>query len=237
MKEARSYIEDQKPPLNDPNTEFDRFVYIVSHDLQEPLRMMTSFVKLLDAKCSDKLDEESTNYLKMSLEHGEKMRRMIYALVDYSRVERTAEEVTQVDLDQMMQDLLPMFAMEIDKNQAILEIDDLPTVKGRFTQLMTLFRNLLDNVFENVREIPLHLKLTVEDEGDQYRFCLEDNGKGIKDVYLVGVFEMFRKVDPNTINIGAGLAMAKAIARKHGGEIWADSQPGVGTRVYLTLPK
>lgn len=237
MREDHLYTEEQKPPLKDPNTEFDRFVYIVSHDLQEPLRMMTSFVKLLEAKSADVLDSESAGYLKMSLEHGEKMRRMIYALVDYSRVERTTEEVTEVDLDQMMQDLLPMFALEIDKSQAILEIDDLPKVRGRFTQLMTLFRNLLDNVFENIREIPLQLKLTVLDEGDQYRFCLEDNGKGIKDVYLIGVFEMFRKVDPHTINIGAGLAMAKAIVRKHGGEIWAESESGVGTQVYLTLPK
>ena len=102
---------------------------------------------------------------------------------------------------------------------------------------MTLFRNLLNNVFENIREIPLELRLSVEDLGDSYRFCMQDNGCGIKDVYLEGVFEMFRKVNPNTENIGAGLPMARAIARKHGGEIWAESEPGVGTKVYLNLPK
>lgn len=231
------HVVDKKPKLNDPETEFDRFVYIVSHDLQEPLRMMTSFVKLLGAKAGDSLGEEASEYLNMSLEHGEKMRCMIYALVDLSRVERTTEEISDVDLDQMMHDLLSMFAVEIDKNRAILQIDDLPTIQGRFTQIMTLFRNLLDNIFENVREIPLELTITVKEEGDQYRFCIQDNGKGIKDVYLLGVFEMFRKVDPNTVNIGAGLPVAKAIARKHGGEIWAESEPEVGTKIYLTLPK
>ena len=130
MREDHPYLEETKPVLKDPETEFDRFVYIVSHDLQEPLRMMTSFVKLLEAKSGDKLDEECSNYLNMSLEHAEKMRRMIYALVDFSRVERTTEEVTNVNLDQMMQDLLSMFAVEIDKHRAIVEIDDMPVVRG-----------------------------------------------------------------------------------------------------------
>lgn len=237
MKEYSAPVDEKRPPLNDPETEFDRFVYIVSHDLQEPLRMMTSFVKLLKVKAGDNLDEESNGYLNMSLSHAEKMRKMIYALVDFSRVERTTEEVSEVDLDQMMQDLLSMFAVEIDKNRAELTVDELPVVNGRFTQLMTLFQNLLANIFENVREVPLKIRLTVTEENDNYRFCLEDNGTGIKDVYLVGVFEMFRKVNPNTVNIGAGLAMAKAIVRKHGGEIWAESQPDVGTRIYWTLPK
>lgn len=237
MKEYSAPVDEKRPPLNDPETEFDRFVYIVSHDLQEPLRMMTSFVKLLKVKAGDKLDEETSDYLNMSLTHAEKMRKMIYALVDFSRVERTAEEESEVDLDQMMQDLLSMFAVEIDKNRAELTVDELPVVTGRFTQLMTLFRNLLANIFENIREVPLKIRLTVTEEHEHYRFCLEDNGTGIKDVYLVGVFEMFRKVNPNTVNIGAGLAMAKAIVRKHGGEIWAESEPDVGTRIFWTLPK
>jgi two-component system, chemotaxis family, sensor kinase Cph1 len=220
-----------------PITEFDRFVYIVSHDLQEPLRMVSSFISLINKKHADSLPPDCAEYMGYITENADKMNKMIRSLVDYSRVERNREEMVNIDLTILIEDMLTMFGPEMSLSEAAIELDTLPTIKAQPTLILTLFRNIFQNAFENRNQNPLRLALRVRDEGDRWGFSLEDNGLGIDSDHLGSIFEMFRKVDPKSERVGAGLAISQAIVRKYGGVMAAESTKGKGTKISFSLPK
>ncbi|MFT5184945.1 MAG: light-regulated signal transduction histidine kinase (bacteriophytochrome) [Flavobacteriales bacterium] len=222
--------------LDTPTNEFERFVYIVSHDLNEPLRMMTSFMDLIDKKHGDSLPEEAQTYIRYCKENADKMKLMMRALVDYSRVGRTTEEITEIVLGDLMEDLFDMFSADLKLSNASVDYKNLPNAHAQPSLIIDLFKILFQNAFENKRSDHLHIKITSQTEGDYHEFCVEDNGKGIKSVYLDSVCEIFRKADKNTPNIGAGLAVAKAIVEKFGGQLRIDSIENKGTKVHFTLP-
>lgn len=219
-----------------PSNEFEQFVYIVSHDLNEPLRMMSSFLDLLNKKHGDNLPEEAKLYMNYCMENADKMKRMMRSLVDYSRVGRNSEDIVEIDLGTLMEDLFSMYSHELELSNATVEYNNLPTVKAQTSLIVDLFKILLQNSFENRRTDTLHIKVTAVQLDDKAEFCVSDNGKGIKSVYLDSVCEIFRKADKNSSNIGAGLAIAKAIVEKFGGCLRIESEEDKGTKVYFTLP-
>lgn len=223
-------------PLKTPTTEFERFVYIVSHDLNEPLRMMTSFLDLINKKHGDNLPEEARTYMGYCIENADKMKSMIRALVDYSRVGRNSEDITEIVLGDLMEDLFEMYSGDLELSNASVNYDNLPTVQAQPGLIIDLFKILFQNAFENKRADILQINITSKPLGAFHEFCMEDNGKGIKSVYLDSVCEIFRKADKSTSNIGAGLAIAKAIIEKFGGELRIESEENKGTKVYFTLP-
>ncbi|MFZ6050704.1 sensor histidine kinase [Halocola ammonii] len=223
--------------LATPQSEFDKFVYAVSHDLQEPLRGISAFLKLLDQKYSDQLDEQAKTYINFTLENAEKMRQMIYALVDLSRVARNTDEAEKIDLNELANNVWLMFANAPAATGAEFTAENLPTVKGSLSQMVQLLQILLQNAVDNKGEDPLRIHLKSEEEKDFFKLSVRDNGQGIPEAYREGIFEIFRKADPKSEKAGAGLTIARAIVEKHGGKISLTSSEGEGTTVYFTWPK
>jgi len=231
-------VSSDKPKLAGPESEFDRFVYTVSHDLQEPLRMISSFVRLLNVKCDDDLSDECNQYLEYITENTDRMKKMIYSLVDYSRVDRNREEFQELDLTSVINDILSMYSQELSVCECHIEIGDLPKISGQPTLIISLLKHLLRNSFESfVEGRPLMVKISCEDKNDHWQFCVEDNGCGISLEHREHIFEMFCKINRPEENLGAGLAISRSIVRKHGGKMFVESTPDLGTLVYFALPK
>jgi light-regulated signal transduction histidine kinase (bacteriophytochrome) len=231
-------VSSEKPKLAAPESEFDRFVYTVSHDLQEPLRMISSFVHLLNVKCDDDLSNDCNQYLEYITENTDRMKKMIYSLVDYSRVDRNQEEIRELDPTSVINDILSMYSQELSVCECHIEIGNLPKISGQPTLIICLLKHLLRNSFESfVEGRPLMIKISCEDKNDHWQFCVEDNGCGIPLEHSEHVFEMFRKINRPEKNLGSGLAISRSIVRKHGGKIFVGSPPDVGTLVYFALPK
>lgn len=227
----------KKAELGAPEGEYERFLYSVSHDLQEPLRMISSFLKLLEIKTQGALEDDARQYLNYSIEHAERMKRMIYALVELSRVARSDENVTSIDLNQVMEDLEAMFAHEIEKHNAVIEKAALPEVKMQGDHAVTLLKNLLQNSFDNASDRALRVTISAVELGDRTEVTYRDNGTGIKEVYLDKVFEMFKRVDPQSENIGAGLTIVREIIHKYSGEVRINSTFDEHTTVTFSLPR
>lgn len=225
-----------KNSLGAPDGDYEQFLYSVSHDLQEPLRMVNSFLKLLDGKSGDKLDDDSRKYLDFTIENANRMKGMIYALVELSRINRNTETAVELDLNEIIADLLGMFDTNIKRNNAVIECSELPKVKMIPSQAIDLFKILLQNAFDNQGAEPLALTISSKKIGDMVEIQLTDNGVGIKPVYLDKVFEMFKRTDAKSQKIGAGLAIAREITKKCGGAIQLKSTLNVGTTVIFTLP-
>ncbi len=225
-----------KRGLGDPDGDYEQFLYSVSHDLQEPLRMVNSFLKLLDGKIGQDLDEDSRKYLDYTIENAERMKGMIYSLVELSRVNRNSEAISEIDLNEIIQDLLGMFDSNITRNHAKVSCTQLPKVKMVLSQAIDLFKILLQNTFDNVGANPLELEISSELKDGRVEITLKDNGIGIKPVYLDKVFEMFKRTDAKSHKLGAGLAIAREIIKKCDGSIWIESELGKGTSVIFTLP-
>lgn len=223
--------------LSAPQTEYDKFVYAVSHDLQEPLRGISAFLKLLDQKYADQLDEQAQTYINFTLENAEKMRQMIYALVDLSRVSRNADEVEKVNMNELVANVWLMYNNMSATSGATFVAEDLPTIQGTANQLIQLIQILFQNTIDNKGNESLRITIDSVDKGDFYQFSFSDNGAGIPEGYQESVFEIFRKVNPKSDNAGAGLTIARAIVEKHGGKISLTSIEGQGTTVYFTWPK
>lgn len=226
------------PEFSVPENDHERFLYSVSHDLQEPLRMVTSFLKLLETKAGDQLDEESKRYLQYSVENADRMKQMIHALVDLSRVTRDTEPPEVVDLREIAQELTCMLS-SIGRAKGIqlevIESINVHMAPGQAIQLMRiLFQNAVDNQRANEA---LHIRMTAESGADgRVHIALEDNGEGMPEHFAKVAFELFRKKERSTPNVGAGLAIARAIVMRYGGEISIHPSKPTGTIVSFSLP-
>lgn len=221
-----------------PENDHERFLYSVSHDLQEPLRMVSSFLKLLEAKAGDRLDDDSRQYLQFSVENAERMKRMIHALVDLSRVNRDNEAAATVDLREIAQEIISMMSgLGNDGRAELIAPHPIPVIMapGQAVQLMRiLFQNAFDNRPEN-GFLRLHLTAQVHTD-TTVEIALEDNGMGIPEGFIHAAFELFRKKDRSSANIGAGLTIARAIVERYGGQITLNNSKTNGTIVSFRLP-
>ena len=230
----------QKPmvsgPLAPPEGDYERFLFSVSHDLQEPLRMIASYLKLLEMKAVNDLSPEAKQFLESGIQSADRMKDMIYALVELSRVGRNNEVPQSIDVNSALQDLSNMYSTEFNQVQGKLVWEGLPNVEMVPSQMLQLFKIFIQNSIDNAADRPLEIKVSGEVLGDRVELTFADNGVGINSVYLDKVFELFKKVDQRSPNIGAGLAIAKDIIRKYEGEISLTSEEGVGTAIVFTLP-
>jgi light-regulated signal transduction histidine kinase (bacteriophytochrome) len=222
--------------LRSPDGQYEQFLYSVSHDLQEPLRMITSFLKLLENVAGSDLNDDAKEYLNYGLENADRMKRMIYALVELSRVNRSTEPFEEIDMNSFISDIVKMYGTEMKHQGATIVRHEMPNVEASPTQMMQLFRGIIQNAFDNVdpkRSIQIDISGEVKGEFVEYR--IEDNGRGINAVYLDKVFEIFKRIDPKSQKVGAGLAIAREIVKRHGGTINIESTEGVGTIVTFRL--
>jgi PAS domain S-box-containing protein len=231
-------LQEIKRELEQSNEELQQFAYIASHDLQEPLRMVRSYMDILETEYRDELDEEAREYIDFAVDGAERMEGLVEGLLEFSRVETRGGTFEPVDANETVETARQALAMAIDEADAIVRVDSLPTVTADRSQLSRVFQNLVANAIEYTADGPPVVHIRGEERDDRYVFAVEDDGVGIPDDKQGEMFEIFQR-GPETEGdgTGIGLAITKRIVERHGGEIELESTPGDGTTVRFSLAK
>ncbi len=222
------------------NKDLEQFAYVASHDLQEPLRMVSSYTQLLAERYGDQLDEKAKKYIDYAVDGAIRMQRLINDLLTYSRINTQGVIPKLTDSHSVLGEALRNLSAAIEENRAIVTNDDLPVVRADASQLMQVFQNLISNAikFRRADDAP-RIHVSVKNLGHEWCFSVKDNGIGIDSKYAGKVFVIFQRLHtsqeyPGT---GIGLAMCKRVVERHGGRIWFESELDKGSTFYFTLPK
>lgn len=231
-------LAEANKELERSNDELRQFAYIASHDLQEPLRMVTNFGQLLQRKIQVGADAESTEYLGYVVEGGQRMQALIDDLLEYSEIGYQSRPFQAVKLDRAVQLVLANLRASVQDTQAEITYGELPTVVGDKPQLVQLLQNLIGNAIKFHDQPPPKIHLTAEQNGAEWLVSVRDNGIGIAPEFYSRIFEFFRRLHnrdrfPGT---GIGLAICKRVVERHGGRIWVESTLGEGSTFFFTLP-
>ena len=221
------------------NAELERFAYIASHDLQEPLRMVSSFLQLLQKRYKGQLDDKADQYIHYAVDGAERMKALIMDLLEYSRVGTTKEGFGEVDTAVIMQEVGDIFREKIIAARATVEIGVLPKIWGDKVQLLQLFQNLLSNALKYHSDRLPVIRVVAKEETGHWLFSVEDNGIGIDKQFFDKIFIIFQRLHNKSdfSGTGIGLAICKKIVERHGGKIWVESRPNEGSTFYFTVSK
>lgn len=239
LKRLNNSLEKRAKELAESNAELERFAYVASHDLQEPLRMVTSFLQLLEKRYKDKLDQKAKEYITFAVDGAERMKKLILDLLEYSRVNSSKIEKEDIDLNQVIRDVKLTYKSLLKETEGTITSTDLPTIKGNKTQILQLFQNLVGNAFKYRSEATPEVNISFEEEALYYKFLITDNGIGIDPKFFNKIFIIFQRLHNREqySGTGIGLAICKKIIDKHGGKIWLNSALGQGSTFYFTIPK
>jgi PAS domain S-box-containing protein len=223
--------------LERSNTELERFAYVASHDLQEPLRTISSYLQLLERKYKERLDDKGLQYMDFTVSAANRLQGMIGGLLEYSRVETRGQPFETVDCESVLMQTMDNLRRAIDESKAEITHDHLPTIMGEQGQLMRLFQNLLSNSIRYRSQEPPRIHVSAEKRKGEWVFSVKDNGIGIDPEYKEQIFVIFQRLHGRDVpGIGLGLSVAKRIVDRHGGRIWMESEPGKGSTFYFTIP-
>lgn len=238
-KHAEQERERLLSELQRSNKELEQFAYIASHDLQEPLRMVASYVQLLEHKYKGRLDEHADKYIHYAVDGAARMQKLIEGLLAYSRISRRGAEFKPVDLNTVFSAAISNLSVTIRESHAGVSKDDLPTVSGDETQLVQLFQNLIGNGIKYGKKgQTAQVQVSAKREGQYYTVSIRDNGIGIESKYYDTIFQIFQRLhsDDEYTGTGIGLALCKRIVERHCGRIWVESVPGEGSVFLFTIP-
>ncbi|HYC28681.1 MAG TPA: ATP-binding protein, partial [Chitinophagaceae bacterium] len=239
LQQLNEDLQQRAAELKASNAELERFAYVASHDLQEPLRMVTSFLGLLNKKHNNDFDETSKKYIHYAVDGAERMKGLIQDLLHYSRLGSSAEKPTAVNLQEVMRDILHDFTALIQESDALINVETLPVVQGNKTQLSQLFQNLVGNALKYRGKEQPRIHVQRKEEETHWLFSVKDNGIGIDPKYFDKIFVIFQRLHNKDLygGTGIGLAVCKKIVENHGGRIWVESSSGQGSTFYFTLNK
>lgn len=233
-------IELQKTldELKRSNSELEQFAYVASHDLQEPLRMISSFTQLLERRYKNQLDDDAIDYIHYAVDGAKRMQELINDLLIFSRVKSKAGEFKSVDLDNVIDEVLFNLEIAIEKNDTVITKEGLPMIFGDYSQMVQVFQNLIGNAIKYRSKKTPKIQIYSKKEDDYWLFSIKDNGIGIESEYFDHIFQIFKRLHtPDEYEgTGIGLAITKRIIDRHGGEIWVESEPGNGSTFYFTIP-
>ncbi|MDC7685142.1 PAS domain S-box protein [Asticcacaulis sp. BYS171W] len=226
--------------LIDSNTELERFAYVASHDMQEPVRMIANFSQIVREDYAERLDADGRDYLDILAGSAERLQAMIRDLLQYARLGREGLTYGEIDLYDQLGHVRENLGEMIRESGAVVRIEPMPRVHGNAVQLLRLFQNLIANAikYQPDDNVP-YVAVSARDEGPHWRFCVADNGVGIDVAFHEDVFEPFRRLQQweKVQGSGLGLAICRRIVENHDGRIWLDSAPGDGSRFYFTIAK
>ena len=225
--------------LSRSNAELEEFAYIASHDLQEPLRAVSGYIRLLQTEYIDQLDSTAHEYVELAIDGTRRMRGLIEDLLAYSRVGTSEQIFSTVDCDKVVREVISNLSTSIEESGANIIYRDLPYITADRTQIVQLFQNLLINAIK-FRHPDTAPKIAIEAESIDARgwlFSVADNGIGIKAEYFDRIFKIFRRLHTNRefAGTGVGLALCRKIVERHGGKIWVESNLGEGTTFFFTM--
>ena len=234
-KAAEQQIAEQTAELRRSNEDLEQFAYVASHDLQEPLRMVSSYTQLLADRYKGQFDDRADKYIRYIVEGATRMKQLVQDLLSYARIGRQRIARKPINCTQLVASILDEFKRTINNAKASIECDDLPIVQGDETQLRQVFQNLISNAIKFRADRPPWIKIHGQPDENGWRFSVEDNGIGIEPEYAQRVFLMFQRLHERERyeGNGIGLAIVQKIVDHHGGRVWFESTPGQGTVFYL----
>ncbi|MDS0221249.1 ATP-binding protein [Haloarcula sp. S1AR25-5A] len=236
--ERETRLKSKQAELERSNEALQQFAYIASHDLQEPLRMVSSYVDLLDSEYGDELDEEAAEYMTFAVDGAHRMQEMVDALLRYSRVETNASDFEETDPEAVLDRTLDALQMRIEEVDATVTSGSLPHVDADPNQVGQVFQNLLENAIEYATEagIEPHVEISAAEDDGVVTFTVSDNGPGIPAADREEVFDIFHRAGAhNTEGTGIGLAVCQRIVLRHNGRIWVEPSDD-GATFKFTLP-
>ena len=235
--DARKRAEEK---LIQSNAELERFAYVASHDLQEPLRMVRNFTQILNEEYGAKFDAQAREYMGFIVNGATRMQALVNDLLEYSRADKSELEMQDIECQSIMRAVEENLRQVLDESGGQVHYQDLPTVWANPVQLLRLLQNLVGNALKYRRkDVKPDISVEVIEGEDRWLFSVADNGIGIKEEYLDQIFVLFKRLHRNNEyqGTGIGLAICKKVVENMGGEIWAESEYGVGTTFYFTIPK
>lgn len=240
LKRKKLELEKLSQNLEKQTAEMNQFTYIVSHDLQAPLRMVTGFLELLEKKYGDKLDESAKQYIDYSVKGSVKMKRLIFDLLEYSRLNTIEHETEDVDLNEILDNVKPKLVKQIEESGATIEYAALPVVSGYKKQIEQLLQHLLDNALKFRNGQKPVISISTREEENRWEIGIRDNGIGIDPAFADKIFQVFRRLHTDESvykGTGIGLAICKKIIDIHQGKIWVKSAKNEGSTFIFSLPK
>lgn len=220
------------------NKELEQFAYIASHDLQEPLRMVSSFTQLLARRYNDKLDNDAREFIQYAVDGAVRMQGLINDLLEYSRIETRGKKFSPIDIHSVLGHTMKNLSIIVKEKNALVVNDELPVVVADEGQMIQLFQNLIGNALKFSKEQP-RIHISVKEDKNYHIFKVKDNGIGIEPQYFNKIFQIFQRLQPREEygGTGIGLAICKRIVERHGGKIWVESEPGKGSEFLFSISK
>jgi len=237
LRQLNADLQKHASELASSNAELERFAYIASHDLQEPLRMVSSFLQLLQKKYDAHLDEKANQYIRYAVDGSERMKALILDLLEYSRVGTGKGVFETVNMCEVMTGVSDIFHDKIIASRGQIDIGAMPVVKGDKVQLTQLIQNLISNALKYHGEGPPHVQVMAKEVSKGWQFSVRDNGIGIDPQFFDKIFIIFQRLHNKSdySGTGIGLAICKKIVERHGGRIWVESSPGAGSIFHFTI--
>ncbi len=240
LHKTENRLADAVNELTKTNAELENFVYVASHDLQEPLRMITNFTDLLEKHYGDQLDDTAKEYLNILFSSSTQMRQLIKGLLDYARARREKEKTERIDIYEIINHVYKNLEKQIKESNAKITFDKLPVIDANKASMISLLQNLVNNAikFQPENNQPV-IEINVSEQFNGWEIAVKDNGIGVDSVYFSKIFEPFKRLHANNeyIGSGIGLAVCKKIVDRMGGDIWVESDGSSGSIFYITVPK
>ncbi len=236
-KQAESQLELTLKQLRRSNSELEQFTYIASHDLQEPLRMICSFLQLLQRRYEYQLDADADEFIEFAVDGANRMHDLIENLLEFSEVTTEGKKFNNVDMKNVLEETLNNLAISIRENNATITYGKLPVLKADYKQMIQLFENLIGNAIKYRNKNSPQINISARKEDRKWIFSIKDNGIGIDPKYSDRIFKIFKRLHSNNKyeGTGIGLAISKRIVERHGGNMWVDSKSGEGSTFYFTI--
>lgn len=236
-KQAEQELKHVTAEMQRSNTELGQFAYVISHDLQEPLRMVSSYTQLLAKRYQSKLDADADEFITYAVDGAKRMQALLGDLLGYSRVGTHGKPFSLIDSEDIIKQAMANLKIAIEESGALVSYDTLLAVMADEGQLVQLFQNLIANAIKFRGQEPPRIHISAKRRRKVIIFSVRDNGIGIDSQHSKGIFEIFRRLHtreeyPGT---GMGLSICKKIVERHGGHIWVQSRPGEGSTFYLTI--
>lgn len=220
------------------NKDLESFAYVASHDLQEPLRNIAGFLQLLEQKSASQLDDKAKQYIQFAVDGSKRMHQMITDLLFYSKVSLQPIELQPINLREPLEQAMASIRKSIDDSEATILVGDLPSVRADATQMLQIFQNLLGNAIKFRSERPIEIEVSAQREKNFWKLRIKDNGIGFEMEQQNRIFQVFQRLHSRQkyAGSGIGLSICKRIIERHGGNIWVESKPDMGSTFHFTLP-
>jgi len=239
LEKSNNELKALTDALKKSNNELQNFAYVASHDLQEPLRMITGYMQLFEKRYGDKFDQDAKEYMYFAIDGAKRMQQLITDLLNYSRIQTRPKPFKEINMNKLIGDVLKNLDSRIKESNVNVQFDDLPEIVGDKSQITQLFQNLIDNAIKFKSEVNPFVKIGFADQGNHYLVSIEDNGIGIEEKDMIKVFDIFNRLHSHSQypGTGIGLSICQKIVQRHGGKIWIDKSFTDGCKFLFTIKK